>query len=89
MPNDVVERVALAILNSDREMAGLGPVCSRLNVPESDGYVVNAIAALKALRDPTPEMVDAGNRTAGREAQWHCSVDEIWSAMLSAAIGEG
>jgi len=48
-----------------------------------------ATAALKALREPTLEMVDEGNRAAGREAQWHCSVDEIWSAILSAAIGEG
>ncbi len=43
-----VETVALAILNSDRMMAGLSPVSSRDNIPDSDGYVTNAAAALSA-----------------------------------------
>jgi hypothetical protein len=74
MVSDMVERVAVAISGAPYPTAN---------------SVRKAIAALKALREPTPEMVDEGNRTAGREAQWHCSVEEIWSAMLSAAIGEG
>lgn len=85
MASDMVERVALAILNSDREMAGLWPVCSRLNVPESDGYVVNAIAVLKALRDPTPEMKALGAKVTGNYDIAH----ECYVQMLSAAIGEG
>lgn len=47
--DDVVERVALAILNSDREMRGLHPLTSRENVPDSDGYVTNARAAINAI----------------------------------------
>lgn len=43
---DVVEAVALAILNSDRGMRGLDPLESRENVPDSDGYVTNATAAI-------------------------------------------
>lgn len=83
MASDMVEAVAIAIKNA-RALTGTNPVARLSDVDRRA-----SIAALKALRDPTPEMVDAGNRTAGREAQWHCSVDEIWSAMLSAAIGEG
>lgn len=45
----VRERVALAILNSDRAMAGFPPMDSRDNIPDSDGYVVNADAALTAI----------------------------------------
>lgn len=57
---ELVERVALAILNSDREMAGLGPIESCFNVPDSDGYVVNARAALAAMPvgDDTGTLVD-------------------------------
>ncbi|GGP00883.1 hypothetical protein [Stakelama pacifica] len=36
------EEVALALLNDDRAAAGLPPVASRDNVPDSDGYVRNA-----------------------------------------------
>lgn len=43
---DEVEAVALAILNSDRGMRGLDPLESRENVPDSDGYVTNATAAI-------------------------------------------
>ncbi len=45
------ETIALAILNSDRAMAGLPPTDSRANCPDSDGYVTNATAALAALRE--------------------------------------
>ena len=43
---DVVEAVELAILNSDRGMRGLDPLESRETVPDSDGYVTNATAAI-------------------------------------------
>lgn len=48
-PDAKVEVVALAILNSDREMRGLPPVDSRADIPDSDGYVRNAEAAIKAV----------------------------------------
>jgi hypothetical protein len=40
-----------------------------------------ALAVLKTLREPTPEMVEAG-RAAGSDPA------EIWSAMVRAAIGQ-
>ena len=46
---NVEERIALAILNSDRAMAGLPAAESRDEMPDSDGYVVNARAVLAAL----------------------------------------
>jgi Lar family restriction alleviation protein len=47
--DDAVERVALAILNSDRAMRGHPPVPSREVIVDSDGYVTNARAAIAAL----------------------------------------
>lgn len=58
MSNDL-ERLALVILNSDREMAGFPPVESRETIPNSDGYVVNALAILTALRNPSDAVVEA------------------------------
>lgn len=40
-----------------------------------------AIAVLRTLREPTPEMVEAG-RAAGSDPA------EIWNAMVRAAIGQ-
>ena len=44
--------------------------------------VDRALAVLRTLREPTPEMVDAG-RAAGSDPA------EIWSAMVRAAIDSG
>ena len=38
-----------------------------------------AIAVLKTLREPTPEMVDAGRAAGGNPA-------EMWNAMVRAAL---
>ncbi|KKW92634.1 hypothetical protein [Sphingobium chungbukense] len=48
-------------------------------------YRDQAIAALKALRDPTPEMVEAGQAV-------DCTItaEPVWQAMIDAALdGEG
>lgn len=42
----LVEPMALAIMNSDRVVGGWPPLASRENVPNSEGYVRNARAAL-------------------------------------------
>lgn len=41
--------------------------------------ISRALAVLRTLREPTPEMVEAGNAAGGGAA-------EIWSAMVRAAI---
>lgn len=43
------------------------------------GEVDRAVAVLRTLREPTPEMVEAGRRTSGDPA-------ETWSAMVRAAL---
>lgn len=43
--------------------------------------VKRALAVLRTLREPTPEMVEAG-RAAGSDPA------EIWNAMVRAAIGQ-
>ncbi len=43
--------------------------------------VDRAVAVLKTLREPTPEMVRAGRAAGGDPA-------EVWSAMVRAAIEE-
>lgn len=54
--DEIIERMALAILNSDRTMRGLRTLESRDNVPDSGGYVVNARAALAAALEPLGEI---------------------------------
>jgi hypothetical protein len=67
--SDVIEIMALAILNSDREAHGWPPVASRENIPDSEGYVRNARDVIAALADtglavvpvePTEAMLTAG-----------------------------
>lgn len=43
--------------------------------------VSRAMAVLRTLREPTPEMVEAGRAAGGDPAQ-------IWNAMVRAAIGQ-
>lgn len=43
--------------------------------------VSRAMAVLRTLREPTPEMVEAGRAAAGDPAQ-------VWNAMVRAAIGQ-
>ena len=44
--------------------------------------IPRATAVLKTLREPTPEMVDAGRNAGSNPA-------EIWSAMVRAALETG
>ena len=43
--------------------------------------VSRAMAVLRTLREPTPEMVEAGRAGGGDPAQ-------VWNAMVRAAIGQ-
>ena len=49
--DELIERIALAILNDDRTASGWPSVESRENIPDSHGYLRNAQAALQAIRD--------------------------------------
>lgn len=43
--------------------------------------VLRAMAVLRTLREPTPEMVEAGRNAGGDPAH-------VWNAMVRAAIGQ-
>lgn len=73
---DVVEAVALAILNSDRGMRGLDPLESRENVPDSDGYVTNATAAITAY-----EAVSGVAKMREDVDRDEAFCDIVWSAL--------
>jgi hypothetical protein len=88
----MIERLALAILNDDRNAAGLRPVEGRESIPDSEGYVRNARAVLTALLEPTPEMVAEAVDNAGPIGCCTHSPEtarETWQAMLNAALTEG
>ena len=73
---DVVEAVALAILNSDRGMRGLDPLESREHVPDSDGYVTNATAAIT-----TYEAVSGVAKMREDVDRDEAFCDIVWSAL--------
>jgi len=56
---DVLERVALVLLNDDRQAAGLPTVPSRDNIPDSEGYVRNARAVVAAVLDEVAAHLSA------------------------------
>lgn len=77
---DMIERVAKAIWGGDDdEWATLAPWYA-------DQYRDAATAALKALREPTSEMVEAGHDAC----DWTANAEPIWQAMIDTALaGEG
>lgn len=79
-----VERVARVIAAQALSPNGEGPQGSDQPVStEVDrawrGEVDRAVAVLKTLREPTPEMVEAGRGAGGDPAS-------IWAAMVGAAL---
>ncbi|WDA36451.1 hypothetical protein [Sphingobium sp. YC-XJ3] len=83
----MVEAMAMAIWGGDSdEWATLAPWYA-------DQYRDYARAALKALREPTPEMVEAGEHAAWDSANSMPAIRAIpsaWQAMIDAALdGEG
>ncbi|WP_213981537.1 hypothetical protein [Sphingomonas sp. dw_22] len=76
-----VERIARVLAAEDLSINGEGDDASA--GPEIDaawrGEIGRAIAVLKTLREPTPEMVQAGREAGGDPA-------EVWNAMVRAAL---
>lgn len=84
---NIVEILALSLLNDDRASAGFLPVDTRENVPDSEGYVRNARAILQSLHDNiTDEMASAGNSYINRPLT---SGPSVFQAMIKAAMNEG
>lgn len=95
MTTPLVQAIALAILNSDRRAGGWPAVESRDGIPDSEGYVRNAQAALTAITeagyavvpvepDEAMTLIGDGERVARDDAA------EIYRAMISATnTGKG
>lgn len=75
--SEMVEIIGEAIYS---DLCGIG------TATWEDAYRV-ALAALEALRIPTPEMLEAAN-AAGSDLS-PALPQEIWPAMIDAAIGKG
>jgi hypothetical protein len=81
-----VERIARVIAaealspNADGPHGSERAVSAQVDAEWSD-EVARAVAILRTLREPSPEMVAAGNAAGGDAAG-------IWNAMVRAAIGE-
>jgi len=88
---DIIERAALAAINSDRVAGGLHPLTSRGNVPDSEGYVRNVHAILEAIREPSPAMIDrfvsrALQVSVSGEGGWSRYAVGQWQAMIDGAL---
>jgi hypothetical protein len=78
-----VERIARVIAAEALSINGEGQDPSVGGAVDAvwDAEVPRALAVLRTLREPTPEMVEAGRAAGGDPAQ-------IWNAMVLAAIGQ-
>ncbi|WP_025561262.1 hypothetical protein [Sphingomonas sp. UNC305MFCol5.2] len=78
-----VERIARAIAAEALSINGEGgdPSVGIAVDAVWEQEVPRAMAVLRTLREPTPEMVEAGRTAGGDPAQ-------VWNAMVRAAIGQ-
>ena len=72
---DMIERVALAIKEKDRE--------SLFTIHHARVY---AKAAIAAMREPTEKMIDAGSKEQRNILSK--PIEGIWTAMIDAALGD-
>lgn len=76
----MIERVARALAR-----ANFPPASDRDIDDMWDGWVVEAETAIKAMREPTTAMIEAGEAVDGT-----VSAAPVWAAMIDAALkGEG
>lgn len=76
-----IERIARVLAAEDLSINGEGDDASAGTEVDAAwrDETARAIAVLKTLREPTPEMVEAGREAGGDPA-------ETWSAMVRAAL---
>lgn len=90
---DMIERASQAMCLALRGDSPSVVEWERLSEAGKDRYRVMAKAALSALQDPTPAMVEAGRDAANAITEPDFGADEdfaaIFRAMLAAAEGEG
>ncbi len=82
---EMVERVAKAMAESGRIDDG-----ERASETTDDGWERLARAAIAAMREPTPAMIEAAIKTWDQYAAGHrllgSDVEDIWQAMIDKAL---
>jgi hypothetical protein len=79
--NEMVERVAKALIDDDPTMFGHHE--SHIKAKESA-----ARAAIASMREPTRVMVDVGVKTLGAEFKVREDIEDIWQDMIGEALAE-
>jgi hypothetical protein len=92
----MIEKLALAAINSDRAADGWPPLTSREDVPDSDGYPRMVKAVLEAARDGlTDKMLDQGQHVNSEwlndsapigEAMYRAPAKAVFTAMINPAL---
>ncbi len=83
--SEMVKRVALVLCKSDGDCrcASSGGTSSICHVAEFNDA---ARAAIKAMREPTEAMLRADMHLGGYDGLFEAEPDEIWRAMIDAAL---
>ena len=78
---DLVEKAAEAVREVRIGYDGRNPDC----VPDEEDRLI-ARAVLMAIREPTPEMLDAGYNVVMDPHHWPSEGSAIWKAMIDTAL---
>lgn len=81
--NEIIERVANAI-----EQTMFAPHELPLAADLHERYLETARAAIEAMREPTPEMIEAWGTTPNIGMNWEIYARDKWRAMIQAALDE-
>lgn len=55
---------------------------------DCDGAPSAGIEILKAMKEPTPKMVEAGDAAMDSDCYFECNGTKTWHAMIDAALSE-
>lgn len=89
----MVERVARAIAAAfEDDFPGRPLPWSEYTLPARAAMVKRAIAAIEAMREPTPAIIDAVSQELRRLGAWDAlpgdAAEQIIAVMIDAAIGD-
>ena len=85
MSSEMVERVAKAIYEQQgANQGGYALTFEQINEVRRQCFFLEAIAAIKAMREPTEAMIDASNREWDGRMSYRSS--GAWQACIDAAL---
>lgn len=84
MTDSMIEKVGAAIARELKNRRGFRQIFDGLD-EDIESEVIQALgrAAIEAMREPSPEMVDAGDEA---DPSGYGVVKEVWPAMIDAAL---